>query len=355
MTPSSSSAPTSLEVTSLTVNLGGRKVLDDLSITIEAGTFTAILGPSGCGKTTLLRAIAGLVAPDSGTIRFGKQLVSVSSLVLPPHKRRIGYVPQEAALFPHLSVAQNIAFALDKENYTKDRRRAIVNEMLDLIGLAHFGDRMPSQLSGGQQTRVALARALAIEPKIVLLDEPFSALDAALRNELREEVSTLLKKRETTTLMVTHDREEALVTADMIALMREGKIVQHGTPAEVYFAPATPYAAVSTGDALVLPAKRDGEKVFHPLTAGVSSESSESGTIVIRPEEIAVSLDSTRGQRAIVTKIEYYGHDAVIEFGLIESAYLGTLKARITGHSEFHLGQSIYVDHQGPIRWFANA
>lgn len=355
MTPSSSSAPTSLEVTSLTVNLGGRKVLDDLSITIEAGTFTAILGPSGCGKTTLLRAIAGLVAPDSGTIRFGKQLVSVSSLVLPPHKRRIGYVPQEAALFPHLSVAQNIAFALDKENYTKDRRRAIVNEMLDLIGLAHFGDRMPSQLSGGQQTRVALARALAIEPKIVLLDEPFSALDAALRNELREEVSTLLKKRETTTLMVTHDREEALVTADMIALMREGKIVQHGAPAEVYFAPATPYAAVSTGDALVLPAKRDGEKVFHPLTAGVSSESSESGTIVIRPEEIAVSLDSTRGQRAIVTKIEYYGHDAVIEFGLIESAYLGTLKARITGHSEFHLGQSIYVDHQGPIRWFANA
>ena len=355
MTPSSAAAPTSLEVTSLTVNLGGRKVLDDLSITIEAGTFTAILGPSGCGKTTLLRAIAGLVAPDSGTIRFGKQLVSVSSLVLPPHKRRIGYVPQEAALFPHLSVAQNIAFALDKENYTKDRRRAIVNEMLDLIGLAHFGDRMPSQLSGGQQTRVALARALAIEPKIVLLDEPFSALDAALRNELREEVSTLLKKRETTTLMVTHDREEALVTADMIALMREGKIVQHGAPAEVYFAPATPYAAVSTGDALVLPAKRDGEKVFHPLTAGVSSESSESGTIVIRPEEIAVSLDSTRGQRAIVTKIEYYGHDAVIEFGLIESAYLGTLKARITGHSEFHLGQSIYVDHQGPIRWFANA
>ncbi len=355
MTPSSSATPTSLEVTSLTVNLGGRKVLDDLSITIEAGTFTAILGPSGCGKTTLLRAIAGLVAPDSGTIRFGKQLVSVSSLVLPPHKRRIGYVPQEAALFPHLSVAQNIAFALDKENYTKDRRRAIVNEMLDLIGLAHFGDRMPSQLSGGQQTRVALARALAIEPKIVLLDEPFSALDAALRNELREEVSTLLKKRETTTLMVTHDREEALVTADMIALMREGKIVQHGAPAEVYFAPATPYAAVSTGDALVLPAKRDGEKVFHPLTAGVSSESSESGTIVIRPEEITVSLDSTRGQRAIVTKIEYYGHDAVIEFGLIESAYLGTLKARITGHSEFHLGQSIYVDHQGPIRWFANA
>jgi len=345
---------TSLEVNSLTVHLGSRKVLDELSITIAAGTFTAILGPSGCGKTTLLRAIAGLVSPSSGTIRFGKQLVSVSSLVLPPHKRRIGYVPQEAALFPHLSVAENISFALDKENYTKDRRRVIVGEMLELIGLSHFGDRMPGELSGGQQTRVALARALAIEPKIVLLDEPFSALDAALRNELREEVSTLLKKRETTALMVTHDREEALVTADMIALMRDGRIVQHGTPSEVYFSPTTPYAAVSTGDALVLPAKRSGEQVFHPLTSGVSPERSESGTIVIRPEEISVSRDPNSGQRAIVTKIEYYGHDAVVEFGLIESAYLGTLKARISGNTEFHLGQSIYVDHVGPIRWFAN-
>jgi iron(III) transport system ATP-binding protein len=345
---------TSLEVNSLTVHLGSRKVLDELSITIAAGTFTAILGPSGCGKTTLLRAIAGLVSPSSGTIRFGKQLVSVSSLVLPPHKRRIGYVPQEAALFPHLSVAENIAFALDNENYTKDRRRVIVAEMLELIGLSHFGDRMPGELSGGQQTRVALARALAIEPKIVLLDEPFSALDAALRNELREEVSTLLKKRETTALMVTHDREEALVTADMIALMRDGRIVQHGTPSEVYFSPTTPYAAVSTGDALVLPAKRSGEQVFHPLTSGVSPERSESGTIVIRPEEISVSRDPNSGQRAIVTKIEYYGHDAVVEFGLIESAYLGTLKARISGNTEFHLGQSIYVDHVGPIRWFAN-
>jgi iron(III) transport system ATP-binding protein len=254
-----------------------------------------------------------------------------------------------------LSVAENIAFALDKENYTKDRRRVIVAEMLELIGLSNFGERMPGELSGGQQTRVALARALAIEPKIVLLDEPFSALDAALRNELREEVSTLLKKRETTALMVTHDREEALVTADMIALMREGRIVQHGTPAEVYFSPTTPYAAVSTGDALVLPAKRSGETVFHPLTSGVSPESSESGTIVIRPEEISVSRDPNSGQRAIVTKIEYYGHDAVVEFGLIESAYLGTLKARISGNTEFHLGQSIYVDHVGPIRWFANS
>jgi iron(III) transport system ATP-binding protein len=211
---------------------------------------------------------------------------------------------------------------------------------------------MPYQLSGGQQTRVALARALAIQPNVVLLDEPFSALDAALRNELREEVSALLKKRETTALMVTHDREEALVTADQIALMRDGKIVQYGAPTIVYDSPSTPYAALSTGDALVLPARRDGEKIFHPLISAISPEESESGIVVIRPEEILLSKKSSEGQRAIVTKVEYYGHDAVIEFGLIESAYLGTLKARVGGKAHFSPGESIFVSHNGPLRWF---
>jgi len=343
----------SLDVNALTVHLGERKVLDQLSLQIKAGTFTAILGPSGCGKTTLLRAIAGLVRPSSGAIRFGKQLVSISSLVLPPHKRKIGYLPQEAALFPHLTVFENIAYALEREKFTKDQKRKIVHEMLELIGLVGYGDRMPSELSGGQQTRVALARALALEPKVVLLDEPFSALDATLRSELREEVTSLLKKRGATTLMVTHDREEALVTADMIALMRDGKIVQHGAPDEVYSTPTTPYAALSTGDALVLPARRDGENFFHPLSASLSPEGSESGILVIRPEEITLSKSSAAGQRAIVTKVEYYGHDAVVEFGLIESAYLGTLKARVAGKVHFTPGESIFVSHDGPVRWFS--
>jgi len=343
----------SLDVNALTVHLGERKVLDQLSLQIKAGTFTAILGPSGCGKTTLLRAIAGLVRPSSGAIRFGKQLVSISSLVLPPHKRKIGYLPQEAALFPHLTVFENIAYALEREKFTKDQKRKIVHEMLELIGLVGYGDRMPSELSGGQQTRVALARALALEPKVVLLDEPFSALDATLRSELREEVTSLLKKRGATTLMVTHDREEALVTADMIALMRDGKIVQHGAPDEVYSTPTTPYAALSTGDALVLPARRDGENFFHPLSASLSPEGSESGILVIRPEEITLSKSSAAGQRAIVTKVEYYGHDAVVEFGLIESAYLGTLKARVAGKVHFTPGESVFVSHDGPVRWFS--
>lgn len=359
---------TSLEVQDLSVQIGGREILKDLSISLDAGSFTAILGPSGCGKTTLLRAIAGLVPPSSGTIRFGKQLVSLSSLVLPPHKRKIGYVPQEGGLFPHLTVAENVGFALDKSELTKDQRRQIVSEMLALVGLEDFAERAPHQLSGGQQTRVALARALAIQPKIVLLDEPFSALDAELRNELREEVCALLKKRETTSIMVTHDREEALVSADVIALMREGRIVQYGSPAQVYLEPASADAAISTGDALLLPAhKRDG-KVTHPLSltsiAKLPSLSrhkrssgeleSESGSIVVRPEEIKVDTKSSaKSFPARITRVDYYGHDAMIELQLEKSDFTGVIKARVAGPVSYQTGDSVFISHHGPVRFFA--
>ncbi|MEY3859716.1 MAG: hypothetical protein RL568_1146 [Actinomycetota bacterium] len=186
----------SLEISHLKVSLGDRLILDDLSFSLAEGQIAALLGPSA-----------------DGTIRFGKQLVSLSSLVMPSHKRKIGYVPQEGALFPHLSVADNIAFGLDRSVFTKDQIRQTTKEMLNLIGLNGFENRMPNQLSGGQQTRVALARALAIKPAIVLLDEPFSALDAALRGDLRADVIDLLRKSNATAILVTHDREEALVSA----------------------------------------------------------------------------------------------------------------------------------------------
>jgi len=363
---------TSLEVQDLSVQIGGREILKDLSISLDAGSFTAILGPSGCGKTTLLRAIAGLVPPSSGTIRFGKQLVSLSSLVLPPHKRKIGYVPQEGGLFPHLNVAENVGFALDKSELTKDQRRQIVSEMLALVGLEDFSERAPHQLSGGQQTRVALARALAIQPKIVLLDEPFSALDAELRNELREEVCALLKKRETTSIMVTHDREEALVSADVIALMRDGAIVQYGSPTKVYLEPASADAAISTGDALLLPAqKRDG-KVTHPLSlaslvklpllsrnksnqrSGGSEDKSEVGSIVIRPEEIKVDTKaSPKTLPARITRVDYYGHDAMIELQLEKSGFKGAIRARVAGPVSYQTGDLVYISHNGPVRFFA--
>ena len=343
----------SLEISHLKVSLGNRLILDDLSFSLAEGQIAALLGPSGCGKTTLLRSIAGLIQPSDGTIRFGKQLVSLSSLVMPSHKRKIGYVPQEGALFPHLSVADNISFGLDRSVFTKDQIRQTTKEMLNLIGLQGYESRMPNQLSGGQQTRVALARALAIKPAIILLDEPFSALDEALRDDLRSDVINLLRASKTTAILVTHDREEALVSADVVALMRAGKIVQQGSPEAVYSKPISPAIAVSTGDALVLDAQRlaDGSTsyLFNPAAVGASSES---GQIVIRPEEITldrtISATSPKGR---ISKIDYYGHDAMVTVEVAGQS----IKVRIPGPFDFLVGEEVGVHHTGPVRFFAKA
>lgn len=339
----------SLEISHLKVSLGNRLILDDLSFSLAEGQIAALLGPSGCGKTTLLRSIAGLIQPSDGTIRFGKQLVSLSSLVMPSHKRKIGYVPQEGALFPHLSVADNIAFGLDRSVFTKDQIRQTTKEMLNLIGLQGFENRMPNQLSGGQQTRVALARALAIKPAIVLLDEPFSALDAALRGDLRSDVIDLLRASNTTAILVTHDREEALVSADVVALMREGKIVQQGSPESVYSKPISPSIAISTGDALVLNAsqKSDGSTEYLFNSAKVTSPN---GQIVIRPEEIQIDrASSTTSPKGRISKIDYYGHDAMVTVDVQGQA----VKVRIPGPFDFAVGEEVSVVHTGPVRFFA--
>lgn len=342
---------TSLEISHLRVSFDKKVILNDLSLSLAEGQIAALLGPSGCGKTTLLRAIAGLLRPSDGTIRFGKQLVSLSSLVLPSHKRKIGYVPQEGALFPHLSIADNIAFGLDRSVFTKDQIRQITKDMLTLISMSGFDNRMPNQLSGGQQTRVALARALAIKPAIVLLDEPFSALDAQLRSDLRADVIDLLRAHNTTAILVTHDREEALVSADIVALMREGKIIQQGSPEQVYSAPITPAIAISTGDALVLKAAKlsDGTINYVLKTQNSTAQPVESGQIVIRPEEIKMhhnfSEDSVNGR---IAKIDYYGHDAMIGIE-VGNEYL---QVRIPGPFDFSIGEQVALEHIGPLRFF---
>lgn len=346
---------TTLEIKDLGVHLGDREILKNLNLSVPSGAFAALLGPSGCGKTTLLRTIAGLVRPSSGAIRFGKQLVSVSSLVLPPHKRNIGYLPQEGGLFPHLNVSENVGFALTK-NLKKSERNSIIDEMLELVGLVGFNNRKPHQLSGGQQTRVALARALATKPAIVLLDEPFSNLDYALRAEVSGEVVSLLKKTKTTSLMVTHDREDALVSADLIALMRDGEVVQAGSPESVYMNPISAQIAESTGDILELPAIRVARRHFisalHPLAKKPVGKS-ENGFLLVRPEEIRVVKEKRgKGKRfttAIITQIHYYGHDAVLELGL--TGLSKELKVRVSGPLEFEVGKSVYLEHVGPIRW----
>jgi iron(III) transport system ATP-binding protein len=342
----------SLEISHLNVYLGNRLILDDLSFSLASGQIAVLLGPSGCGKTTLLRSIAGLIRTSDGTIRFGKQLVSLSSLTMLSHKRKIGYVPQEGALFPHLSVADNIAFGLDRSTILKDEIHQITKDMLNLIGLQGFENRMPNQLSGGQQTRVALARALAIKPAIVLLDEPFAALDETLRDELRSDVINLLRASKTTAILVTHDREEALVSGDVVALMRDGKIVQQGPPESVYSQPSSPSVAVSTGDTLVLDAKQfaDGS-IAYLFNTTTDVGASELGQIVIRPEEIRVErTHSATSPKGRISKIDYYGHDAM----LTVEVQGHSIKARIPCPFDFVIGEEISVLHSGPIRFFAN-
>ena len=344
---------TSLSVSHLTVNFGSRRVISDLSFELRQGEIASLLGPSGCGKTTLLRAIAGLIQPASGAIRFGSQLVGVSSVVLPPHKRGTGYVPQQGALFPHLTVAKNIAFGLDRNSYTKAQIAEITQEMLGLIGMKGMDERLPSQLSGGQQTRVALARALAIKPKLILLDEPFSALDAVLREELRTEVVGLLRELGSTAILVTHDREEALVSSDRVILMRDGKVAQNGTPEEVYGAPISPEIAASTGDVLILPAQLSGAgATSHPLSLeGMTSVGGETGYVVIRPEEIHVSTNPDKGIEGSLIHIDYYGHDAMLTVSVAQSAT--PIKARVAGPADFTVGQKVYLEHVGPVRYFS--
>jgi iron(III) transport system ATP-binding protein len=342
----------SLEISHLKVSLGQKLILNDLSFSLAEGQIAALLGPSGCGKTTLLRSIAGLIAPSDGTIRFGKQLVSLSSLVMPSHKRKIGYVPQDGALFPHLNIADNIAFGLDRSTFTKDQIRQTTKEMLNLIGLQGFEKRMPSQLSGGQQTRVALARALAVKPAIVLLDEPFSALDAALRGDLRSDVIDLLRKSNATAILVTHDREEALVSADVVALMRDGQIIQQGSPEVVYSAPISPAIAISTGDALVLAASKlaDGSTSYL-FNASSQSPAVEAGHIVIRPEEIKLNRQlSEAAPTGRIVNIDYYGHDAMVSVEIAGQS----IKVRIPGPFDYVVGEEVAVNHAGPVRFFAS-
>jgi len=223
---------------------GETRALDHVNLTVPAGDLFFLLGPSGCGKTTLLRSLAGFVTPDSGKILFDNEDISA----LPPHERDTGMVFQSYALWPHLTVAQNVAFGLEMRKVSKAEIRARVAEALEIVKMSHRVDHKPGQLSGGQQQRVALARALVIKPRCLLLDEPLSNLDAKLRADMRSEIRRICKEAGLTSLYVTHDQKEALSVADRIAVMRDGKIMQEGTPLEVYRTPTSMFTANFIGE-----------------------------------------------------------------------------------------------------------
>ena len=286
----------------------GVPVLDGVDLEIPAGALAAVLGGSGCGKTTLLRVIAGFHPVGAGTVRLDGQLVAGEGVDVPPERRRVGLVPQEGALFGHLSVAANVGFGLSRAA----RRGSRVEEMLELVGLAGYGGRMPAELSGGQQQRVALARALAPEPALVLLDEPFTALDAGLRADVREQVRAALRAAGATAVLVTHDQQEALGAADLVAVLRDGRIVQAGPPRALNREPADVGEGTFVGEAVVLPATvRAGQAatVLGPLPVQAPDGR---GQVLVRPEQLRISAPNGTAARATVVEVLFHGHDTTV-------------------------------------------
>ncbi|MFD5103643.1 ABC transporter ATP-binding protein [Streptomyces albidochromogenes] len=325
------------------------KVLDGLDLRVPGGALAAVLGPSGCGKTTLLRVIAGFLRADAGSVTVGGRVLSAPGTHLPPESRRVGIVPQEGALFPHLSVARNVAFGLT--GLPRAERRARTEEMLGLVGLGGYGDRMPHELSGGQQQRVALARALAPRPALVLLDEPFNALDSALRTGVRADVRAALRATGATGVLVTHDQQEALSMADLVAVVRDGRVAQCDTPQEVYRRPADTWVARFVGDAVLLPgtAGATGDDTATtalgrlPLAAPAGGPGD--GSVLLRPEQLRLRPAGSAPAEGTVTDVAYYGHDAMVTVTV--DGLAAPVGVRVTGPVSVRPGQRTGIEVTG--------
>jgi iron(III) transport system ATP-binding protein len=364
-----------LVVRGLTKSFGDHPVLRGVDLTVPTGTLAAVLGPSGCGKTTLLRIVAGFENPDAGEVSIGGTTVAGPGRTLPPERRRVGIVPQEGALFPHLTVAANVGFGLQRGSRgSRGSRDARVQAMLELVGLGEYGPRLPHQLSGGQQQRVALARALAPDPALVLLDEPFSALDTGLRASVREDVRAALRATGATAVLVTHDQQEALSMASLVAVLQDGHVVQAAAPADLYAVPATLAVATFLGDAVVLPAQLDGDgarcalgvlpaRMVHAGNGacggnGVPAAARDGagrgtgargGTVMLRPEQIVLG-PADAGVPARVTTVRFFGHDALVHLALPGSDE--PVLARTLGRQTVHAGDEVGLTVAGVASFF---
>jgi iron(III) transport system ATP-binding protein len=337
-----------LRIQGLAKSFGAYPVLRRIDLAVPTGQLVAILGASGSGKTTLLRLVSGFERADDGTIEVGGVAVSGPGVHVPPERRNIGYVAQEGALFPHLSVAANIVFGLPR-SLRRMRRKA--EELLEMVGLpTSYAPRSPQELSGGEQQRVALARALAPAPRLVLLDEPFSALDAALRVETRQAVGAALVEAGATALLVTHDQSEALSMGQRIAVLRHGTLVQVATPEILYRSPVDAELAQFVGEAVLLPGAVEGGYVTCALGRLPLADRVPDGIadVMVRPEQIRLVAHPGAGvAQAEVLAVTYYGHDASVLLSL--GGVAGTISARVSGHMAPQPGAEVGLNVEGTV------
>jgi iron(III) transport system ATP-binding protein len=319
---------------------GGTRAVDGATLTVPEGELVALLGPSGSGKTTLLRVIAGFEEPDAGCVAIAGRPVAGDGAWVEPEHRRIGMVFQDGALFPHLTVERNVAFGAS--------RRERVAECLELVGLSGRAASYPHELSGGERQRVALARALAADPEVVLLDEPFASLDAGLRDALRAEVTGILRAAGTSALLVTHDQAEALSLAGTVAVMREGRIEQVGTPEEIYERPQSRWVAEFLGEADVIPGTASQGMVECELGRfGAAPELAGRVSVVIRPESVAIGSGPASGHaEGVVVARSFYGHDQLVHVELPSGL---RLRSRRLGFPAWHPGDRVRIWIDGPV------
>ncbi len=329
--------PEGLSVRGVFKRFGDTAVLIDADLDVAPGSTLAVLGPSGCGKTTLLRILAGFEVPDAGTVTLADRTLIAPGVFVAPEKRRVGMVFQDWALFPHLTVSENVAFGLPRS----DRRGGRVEETLEMVGLEGLGHRMPHTLSGGQQQRVAIARTVAPRPSVILLDEPFSNLDADLRIRVRSEVHRLLRELGITTVFVTHDQEEAFVLGDEVAVMQNGIIVQQDSPSVLYDRPVSEWVAGFVGEANLIPAEADGLVATTPFgLVPLVDDANGSCRVLVRPESLVLSA----GGDGAVTNVEFYGHDTAYRASLP----WGDVLVRAMAAPRFLPGDPVTVAYAGP-------